>query len=217
MQNAATLVCLILIAPCLSTAQTTNADDKAAPAMTEPRNPLPAQSALAPLTESERLHEYLKDWVNPVSLMADAAGAGIGQWRDRPREWRQGGEGYARRFGSSYAQHVAYSTLLFGASSLLHEDNRYVLSGQSGFSHRLEYAVGSAVLARHDDPGGLSHRRLSVSRIGAFAGAALVSRMWQPRSTNSLRSGALNIGTSIGVAMGFNVAREFLPGWLHIR
>ena len=155
--------------------------------------------------------------VSPISLLADAAGAGIGLWRGRPREWRQGGEGYARRFGSSYAQHVAYLTILSGASSLLHEDNRYVLSGQSGFSRRLEYAVGSVVLARHNDPGGRSHRRLSVSRIGAFAGAALVSRMWQPRSANSLRSGTLNVGASIGIAVGFDVAREFLPCWLHIK
>jgi hypothetical protein len=67
--------------------------------------------------------------------------------------------------------------------------------------------VKSTFLARRDD----GSRRISYSRIVAFAGAALISRLWQPRSTNSLHSAALNFGTSMGVAAGFDVAREFWP------
>jgi hypothetical protein len=33
------------------------------------------------------------------------------------------------RFGSSYAEHIVQETLMYGASSALHEDNRYVRSG----------------------------------------------------------------------------------------
>jgi hypothetical protein len=172
----------------------------------------PVQSPLPSLTETERFHEYLKSWVKPVSLLTAAAGAGIGQWRDRPKEWKEGGEGYARRLASAYAEHMVNSTILFGASSLLNEDNRYVPSGQSGFGSRIGYGVASTVLARHVEPDGRSYRRLSVSRIAAFAGAALISRLWQPRSTSSLHSAGLNFASTIGIAIGFNMEREFLPG-----
>jgi hypothetical protein len=195
------VIFLMLIAPYCSTAQTSKTDDVADPMLAAP-------------TESERLHGYLKSWVDLNSLLNSAAAAGFGQWRDRPKEWMEGGEGYARRLGSAYAQHVVDSTILFGASSLLQEDNRYVPSGESRFGHRLEYALESTVLARKYDAEGHSHRRLSISWIAASAGAALISRTWQPRSTGSLRSGGLSFAATVGVAAGFNVMREFLPAWL---
>lgn len=200
MRHGESLICLMLMAPYCSTAQTSHT--------------APAQPEVTATAESESLHEYLKTWVNLDSLLNSAAAAGIGQWRDRPKEWMQGGEGYARRFGSAYAQHGVCSTIMFSASRLLHEDNRYVVSGESGFRNRLGYALASTVLARRYDAGGHSHRRLSISRMGALAGAALISRTWQPTSTGSLRSGELSFATTIGIAAGFNVMREFLPAWL---
>jgi len=123
------------------------------------------------MTEAQRLRQYWKDTARPFSLVGSAAGAGLGQWRDRPREWKQGGEGYGLRYGSLFAEHIAFETLSFGASSVFHEDNRYVPSGQSGFGNRVGYALRSTFVARGDD----GARRISRSRILAFAGAALLS------------------------------------------
>ena len=88
------------------------------------------------------------------------------------------------------------------------------LVGESGSGNRLRYALESTLLARKYDAGGHSHRRLSISQIAAFAGAALISRTWQPRSTGSLRSGEFSFATTVGIAAGLNVMREFLPSWL---
>ncbi len=164
-----------------------------------------------PVTEGERVLLYLQDTVNLVSVLSSATSAGIGQWRDRPPEWNQGGQGYGRRFGSAYAEHIAQATLMFGASSLLHEDNRYFRCGAAGFKTRLGYAVESTFLARHDD----GSRHVSISKIGAFAGAALISRAWQSASSGALRNAGANFGISIAVAAGFEVAREFLPDLWH--
>lgn len=160
------------------------------------------------MTEGDRLRLYFQGLASPLSLVSSAAGAGIGQWRDRPKEWTQGTEGYGFRYASSYATHVLRETLLLGASAALHEDYRYARSGQPGSGSRIRYAVASTFRSRRDD----GSRRLSLSRIGVFAGAALLSRMWQPKSTRSVRSAMLSMGTSIGVSAGFNVAREFWPG-----
>jgi hypothetical protein len=166
-----------------------------------------SQPGFALVTGGDRLRWYLKATISPLSFVTSAASAGFGQWRERPKEWREGAEGYGLRFASSYGEHVVRETLMFGASSALHEDNRYFRSGESDLRPRIRYAIGSTFLARRDN----GSRRLSFSRMGAFAGAALISRLWQPGSTRSVRGATVNFGTSIGVAAAFNVLREFWP------
>jgi hypothetical protein len=202
--TAATAISTLLAAQLCLFSQTTNTADRV-----DPASAITGQPAYIPMTETQRLTEFAKDTANPISLFSSAASAGIGQWRNRPREWKQGGEAYGLRYGSSYAEHIVNETLKFGASSLLHEDNRYVRSGQAAVGARIGYALGNTFTARGDD----GRRRLSRSRLLAFAGAALISRLWQPRSSNSLHSAGVNFGTSVGVTMGFQVAHEFLP-WL---
>ena len=197
MNNTAFLTALVLAMPFCTSAQTTTPQ-------------------LDPMDDGEQVRQYVKSLLNPMSVVTSSISAGLGQWRDRPEEWGQGGAGYARRFASSYAQHVTYATMLFGASSLLHEDHRYIPSGETATRSRVAYALESTILARHQDANGVTHRRISYSRIGALVGAFLVSRSWQPESTRNLHGGIASVGTSIGVSMGFNLLREFRPGWLPI-
>ena len=151
--------------------------------------------------------------MNPADLLSSAASAGAGQWRERPPEWKQGAAGYGFRFGSAYAEHVIRETLMFGTSSLLHEDNRYFRCPDTSCKKRLTYALKSTFLARQDD----GSRHISVSKIGSFAGAAFISRAWQQPSSRSVHSGEANFGISMAVAAGFDVVHEFLPDLLHRR
>ena len=207
MQNAASLTGLTLLASACLCAQTSTAD-RTAPVF-DPLQP-PTRDHLAPVTEKKRLHEYVKSWISPVSFLSCAASAGWGQLRDAPVEWGEGDEALAKRFVSAYGQHLVDSTLLLTGASLFHEENRYVPSGRTENGARLAYALESSILARHDDPGGGSHRRVSFSRIAAFAGAALISRTWQPPSSRGVSHAAVSFATSIAVTAGFNVVREFL-------
>jgi hypothetical protein len=50
-----------------------------------------------PLTASERLRLYLTTTYGPLSIVHSAAAAGISQWRDAPKEWKQGAEAYGDR------------------------------------------------------------------------------------------------------------------------
>jgi hypothetical protein len=169
--------------------------------------PTPQQPLFQPMTQSEQFHYYIKRTFGIESLARSAAGAAISQLNDTPHEWGQGAEGYARRFGNSYAQQIMRQTIMYGASDLLHEDNRFVPSGKSGVFPRLKYAVASTFLARKDD----GTRRFSFSRFGAAASVAFISREWQPPSENKPRDAAVSFGTVVGSEVGFNVAREFLP------
>jgi hypothetical protein len=79
----------------------------------------------APLTQAERFHTFVTRLFSAESVLRSAAGSAILQGTDTPHEWGQGAKGYGRRFANSYAQHIIRSTLMYGSSSILHEDNRY--------------------------------------------------------------------------------------------
>jgi hypothetical protein len=180
----------------------------AGPAGAQAFDPLvPAtRTPLSPLTASERARLYVSCLINPFSFAESAVSAGFGQWRDRPSEWREGSAGYGRRFASSFAQHATEETLNFGLASLLHEDNRFVPSGRTKLPSRVLYALESTFQSRDDN----GERQVSYSNLGSLAGASLLSRTWQPKSTGGAGNGAVNFGVSVIFAAGINVAREFL-------
>jgi hypothetical protein len=185
------------------TATTTLQREREANATSEPE--------FVPMTQRERWKHYFRSTGDPMAMVMSAAGAGITQWQDNPTEWGQGATGYTRRLGNTYAQHIIRQTLIFGASSALHEDNRYLQSGESGVGDRIKYAIGSTFLARRND----GSRRFAFSRFGATMGTAFISRRWQPRSQNSNGNALSSFGIAIGAQAGFNVAREFLPSIFH--
>ena len=182
--------------------QNNQAEANRAAAVTQP-NP----STYTPMTEGDRALYYLKGTFSPLAFIRDGAGAGIGQWREKPREWREGARGYQFRYESAFAEHVVKEFCEFTASSIFQEDNRFRPSGKTGVGTRLGYAITSAFSARHSD----GSRHFSYSKLLSFAGAALISRMWQPESTRHLKSAEANFGSMWGAAVGFDVLKEFWP------
>lgn len=166
-----------------------------------------APPEFAPMTASERFRLYLRRAFDPGSIIESAAGAGIRQWEDTPKEWKHGAEGYGDRFGSAYATHFIRETLEYGASAALREDNRYIRSGESGFWKRSKHAVVYTFMARND----AGNEHFAFSRFGSAAGAAFISRIWQPHSTNSAGDGAVVFGGTIGSDVGANMFHEFWP------
>ena len=168
----------------------------------------PPPPEFAPMTRSERFSRYLGGLVDSESVFRAAASAGIAQAKNTPKEWGGRAEGYGKRVGNAYAQHVIHRTLQYGISAALHEDNRYFVSGETGFFRRTKYAIASALLARHDN----GSRSLSFSRIGSAAGSAFISRAWQPRSSTTAGDGAVSFGVTMATDIAVNMFREFAPG-----
>jgi hypothetical protein len=172
-----------------------------------------APPAYVPITPKQRAAYYVHHMFNLESVLRTGAAAGINQGLNTPREWGQGAEGYGRRFGSIYGDHIIQSTVMYGLSAALDEDNRYFRSGETGFGQRAKYAVESPFLARHRD----GSRHLSISRMSSYVAAATISRLWQPPSTRAMVHAANVFGIAVGVEAGFNVAREFFPKILRSR
>jgi hypothetical protein len=127
--------------------RTTAADDEPQNTQSSTPNDVVGTSAkdtapeFVPMTASQRFRVYLLRTFGIGSILDSAAGAGIRQWGDTPKEWKHGAEGYGDRLGSSYATHLIRETLEYGASAALREDNRYIRSGESGFWKRSKHAV----------------------------------------------------------------------------
>jgi hypothetical protein len=204
-QKAFRATAYVLLSAMISVTSVYAADQPGGDSLQASSNPPPRQ--FAPMTRQERLGNYVSGLVSYQSVITAAAAAGISQASNTPEEWGGGAEGYGKRVGNVFAQHVIRDTLQYGVSAALHEDNRYFVSGESGFLRRTKYAVMSTFLARHDN----GNRFISFSRIGASAGTAFISREWQPPSKNSAGDGAVAFGLNMGSQVGFNVFREFWP------
>ena len=165
------------------------------------------QGQFQPLTQSQRAEAYAKGLFSPFLFATAGVSAGIAQWDDVPHAWGQGVEGYGKRFANYFAKQTITRTLRWGAEAALHEDNRYFQSGKQGLWPRLKYCIASSVIARRDD----GRQVFSLSRVGSTAGAAFISRTWQPNSDNSVKDGVASFGISMGANAGINVLREFLP------
>jgi len=162
----------------------------------------PAGVEYSPMTRSERLRNYLTGTFGPGSIVKAGASAGLSQLSDSPKEW-----GYGERVGNAYAKHIIRGTLQYGASSVLHEDDRYLPSGQSGFGGRLKYAVTSTFLARKDN----GQRTFALARVSSAAGAAFIARQWQPASTSGVQNAASSFGFMLATDVAGNIAKEFWP------
>ena len=169
--------------------------------------------AYVPPTPRQRFRDYMEHLAGPEAVLRSLAGAGITQALNTPSEWGQGAEAYGRRLASSFGGHAIAATVTYGASSVLHEDNRYFGSGLTGFGPRFKYAIVSSFTARHED----GSRHFAFSRIGGYVAGAALSRTWQPPSTRGWIHAADSFSIYVASETGFNIAREFLPGFFHTR
>jgi hypothetical protein len=212
MRSNKLLLAALLTSMCLEVIPAMAADDATAPTgggeeLQQPTSLNPEADDFAPMTRSERFRKYLTGTFGPKAINKTTAAAEIMQLRDVPREWGKKPTGFRTRFGSAFGEHFVRGTLQYGASALLHEDNRYIRSGKQGFAKRTGYAIGSTFLTRRDD----GSRHFAFSKIGSAGGAAAISRAWLPSSLVTAGSAASSFGTLIAFDAGSNVFREFWP------
>ena len=218
--NAALVLCAFLVSPVLAQDQSADTSSKNSSSgnkgvayLLNYLNMAGTRKAteFRPLTQRERTRLYLKTMANPLGFAKAGFSAGIDQWNDKPPEWEQGASGYGKPFANIEGQYAIQRTVTFGLSSALHEDNRYFNSGKKAMWPRIEYALTSGILARHDD----GDRYISVSQLGGVAAGAFLSRLWQPSSQSSAGDGAVSFGITMSSNIAFSVVKEFLPDLGH--
>jgi hypothetical protein len=162
-----------------------------------------------PLSTGEKFKVVARgsfDWVEFVWIAAEA---GIGQAEDSEPTYGQGATGYAKRYGSDFADTVI-ENFMVGAilPSALHQDPRYYIMGKGGFWHRTAYALSRIVITRSDS----GKSELNFSEIfGSGAAAAISTYSYHPRSERNFANVGSVWGTQVGLDSVTFVFREFWP------
>jgi hypothetical protein len=171
---------------------------------------IPAQ----PLTFGERVKIYERSFIHPESWIGPALGAGIGQWRDTPPEWGQGGDAYAIRFASGFGRSVISRTIALGVATVDREDSRFVPSNETGIWRRTRHAIVGTFVSRTPSGGSMP----AVSRFVGVYSAAFIANAWEPRSQEDTAHALERGSTALLSSVGWHILDEFWPdirGALH--
>lgn len=106
----------------------------------------------APLTTRQKFELAWKNSIDPGSIAADAITGGVEQAQNQYPAYRQGVEGYAKRFGAAYGNDVGGTFI--GAAilpTLFRQDPRYFWRGTGSVWSRALYSVATIAVCKGDN------------------------------------------------------------------
>jgi hypothetical protein len=161
----------------------------------------------APLSTGQKFRLALRTSIDPVSIAIPAIIAGTEQSEDTFNGYGQGAQGFAKRFGASYADSVS-SAFFAGAilPSLLHQDPRYFYKGTGSIMSRAFYAISTVVICKGDN----GRWEPNYSNVFGNLASASLSNAYYPANNRGVRLTIDNwlVGTGSG-AIGA-LFQEFL-------
>jgi hypothetical protein len=161
-----------------------------------------------PLTSRQKFELAWKTTVDPVTFGVTGVVAGIQQAQNDFGGYGQGAQGYAKRYGASYADAVT-GTLIGSAilPSLLKQDPRYFYKGTGSKRSRILYAIANSVICKGDN----GHWQANYSSILGSLAAGGISNLYYPAKD---REGAEltfeNTLIGIGETAAVNLLQEFV-------
>jgi hypothetical protein len=160
-----------------------------------------------PLNPRQKFQLGWKFAVNPFAIGISGFIAGIQQANDSFSGYGQGAQGYAKRFGATYADFV--SGTFFGNAvfpALLKQDPRYFYKGTGSKKSRFLYAVANAVICKGDN----GHWQPNYSSVLGSLAAGGLSNLYYPASNrNGVGLTFENTLIGIGGSAAAGVVEEF--------
>jgi hypothetical protein len=168
-------------------------------------------NGVAQAAEESRLpepKEYVEHAFDKSAFFWAGVGTVVGQIANSPREWGQGPDGAAKRFGAVFGKQTVKSSVQLTVASLRQEDLKYHPSEQSGFGARMKHALVSTVVARKTMDGSTT---VATGRLAGAFSSGYVSELWLPDRLHTVTNGLASGGVSLGVNALTNTLREFVP------
>ena len=165
-------------------------------------------SNAAPLSPKQKFELAWKTSVDPVTFGLNGAIAGIQQAQNDFSGYGQGAQGYAKRYGASYANLVT-ETFIGGAilPSFFKQDPRYFYKGTGSTRSRILYAIANSVICKGDN----KRWQANYSGIIGSLAAGGISNLYYPSQD---RNGAAltfeNALIGIGESAAANILQEFV-------
>ncbi len=173
--------------------------------------PLPDLTYMRP-PQATKLHNYLFDAFGLYPIVGAGMFAGINQVQNTPPEWKQGVDGYSKRFGSDFSIAAVTTTTRYALSEAFHEDALYYRCECKGVFGRLRHAVISTFVARRGDDG---HRVFSFPDLVApYAGTMTAVYGWYPGRYDYKDAFRMGNYSLLGY-VGANISLEFLYSGPH--
>jgi hypothetical protein len=163
-------------------------------------------------TGKTKLSNYFYEAFGPYPVVVVGVAAGINQFDNSPPEWKQGAEGYGKRFASDFGIAAVATTTRYAFAAALHEDTLYYRCGCRGVFPRLRHAMISTLTARRGDDG---HRVFSfASLVAPYAGSMTAVYGWYPGRYGPKDGFRLGNYSLLGY-VGANIALEFVYSGPH--
>jgi hypothetical protein len=161
-----------------------------------------------PLKPKQKFELAWKSAADPFTFLGVGGLAAVDQATNRWSGYGPGVEGYAKRYGATYAN-VFTGTFIGGAilPSLLKQDPRYFYRGTGSKRSRILYALAGAVICKGDN----GKWQANYSSIFGNLAAGGISNLYYPASD---RSGATLVFSNALIRLGemavANVFQEFI-------
>ncbi len=164
-------------------------------------------SAAAPLNHRQKFELAWKATIDPINFGLTGAVAGVQQAANAFGGYGQGAQGYAKRYGASYAD-SAISTFIGGAilPSVMKQDPRYFYKGIGTRRSRFFYALASAVICKGDN----GHWQANYSAMLGSLAAGGLSNLYYPESDRDATVTLENTLIAIGSGAATNLLQEFV-------
>jgi hypothetical protein len=133
-----------------------------------------------PLTTAQKFKVVARGSFDKIEFPWYGVLSGISQAENSEPGYGQGWEGYAKRYGSAFADGTIENFLTSAVlPSILHQDPRFFQSSEGRFTHRAVYAASRIFVTRTDS----GHRQFNYSEIvGSAMAAAISTNSYHPRS-----------------------------------
>lgn len=164
-------------------------------------------SDAVPLTTKQKFELTWKTFLDPSAFAITGIIAGVQQAENSHKGFGQGGRGYAKRYGASYADFVTQTLLeRVALPAVFRQDPRYFYKGTGSVGSRFRYAVSRSVICRGDN----GKEQFCYSRlISQFGGGALTNLYYPASDRDSAGTVVQNAAIGIGAEALANLFQEF--------
>ncbi len=161
-----------------------------------------------PLSPGKKFELFVDNSISLHALAGASMGAGLSQAADTPQGFGQGGDAYAKRFGSSMTR-LACSNFIgtFMLASALHQDPRFFPKKESTLAGGVKYSITRVFITRNDE--GRDVKNWS-GLLGPLLSEGLANAYW-PEQDRTAAQTLQRYGIDLAVHMGTNMLREYWP------
>jgi hypothetical protein len=162
-----------------------------------------------PLTAGQKFKVVLRGSFDYVQYPWYGFLSGISQAENSEPGYGQGATGYAKRYGSAFADGTI-ENFLTGAvlPTVLRQDPRFFQLGKGGFWHRTGYAISRSFVTRADS----GKEQLNYSELlGGALAAGISTYSYHPSADRTLPNTVSVWGTQLGYDTLTTVIKEFWP------